>query len=149
MKTLVLLLALSSASALAAPVTYSVPVPARLRPYASFEIPGAVYARGQDGLLRLDFDLPEELVGSKTVHIALTETGTTATGITLEGPEATALCTAAAGSASSCRIEYKIHRPYKLSVFFALLKKYALSKLLPRIQVAERFASDPVGIITF
>jgi hypothetical protein len=136
-----------AARAEAGDFVYSVPVKdSRLKPYATFELANAGIDKSAESVA-LGFDLPDQLVGSKPVHVALTgKPGIGNDVFQLEAPNASASCRAT-NDQTMCNVRYSIAKKYGIDLALHLFiedpKNY-----FKRLEVAKEFSGDPIGTIT-
>lgn len=126
--------------------SYRVPVSTELEPYASFDLNDIEFCM-ESGAVRLDYDLPELLVGrSEKVRMSGAYTRSAAS-LDLDSGLGTASCRVADGL-WLCR--ETLHGvsvdASKLDERFAGLPP---EEARARNQVAEIFSSDPIGIVSF
>jgi hypothetical protein len=141
---------LTARTALADAGTYSVPVSADLRPYATFPI-DVSYSKTETQL-SIQYNLPETLTGVPNQTISLQGAIPQASGnapIALSGPQTTASCTSS-GVSMTCHVAMQ-----SVKTDFGRLQSVlqglgtAPDEIDSRLEVAKEFSTGPVGIVTY
>ncbi len=128
---------------------YEVPVPAELADAARYGV-AEVEWKVLDGVATLEYDLPLGLVGVP-LRVEFSGPLDTAGGTAaLTGPVGTADCTLT-GTSISCHEVMRGLLP--MTPDYAVIEAAAATEYAGpvdhRVQVAQTFASDPIGIVTF
>lgn len=130
-----------------AQITYSVPVPHELEPYAVFPNMESEYVQNGDHLT-VRYPLPLELVGATRDVITLSGHMTNPRHFRLRGDHADARCNDIGGKLS-CTVEYKDLVIDEIAVRDAIVQKFPDPfEQDMRLQVARIFSGEPIGIIT-
>lgn len=126
--------------------TYSVPVPAQLVPYASYEVGSINFCQSGDSVT-LGYRLPELLLG-KAEHVAFVGPwNASSETYELSGKDGTGSC-ARSGTTWTCTEHFSglTVDPAKVS---DLLKGAPPAELQGRVQVTNHFGQDPIGVLVF
>lgn len=125
---------------------YSVPVPAELEPFASYSVEDVSLCRLGSGI-ELGYSLPALLVGKKT-RVAFAGTYDSANGTyELSSADGTASCELA-GEAWSC-LEHFTGIEVDLEEVAEEAEDLSQQEAAARLDVAEQFSGDPIGILDF
>ncbi len=126
--------------------TYEVPVPAELQAAATYDVAEIEWVNA-GGVVSLEYDLPEGLVGQK---IRVRFTGVAADGATsaeLTGEVGTATCAIAKATVSCNETMSNLVFQPDLTVIEALAATEYAGPAADRLDVAQRFQADPIGIV--
>lgn len=130
-----------------AQITYSVPVPHELEPYAIFPNMESEYIQNGDHLT-VRYPLPVELVGATRDVITLSGSMANPRHFRLRGTNADARCNDTGGKLQ-CTVEYKDLEVNDQAVHDAIVQKFPDPfEQSMRLQVARIFSGEPIGIIT-
>ena len=130
-----------------AQITYSVPVPQELEPYAVFPNMESEYIQNGDHLT-IRYPLPVELVGADRNVITLSGRMTNPRHFRLRGESVDARCNDIDGKLN-CTVDYKDLEVNEQSVREAIIQKFPDPfEQGMRLQVARIFSGEPIGIIT-
>jgi hypothetical protein len=130
-----------------AQISYSVPVPQELAPYAIFPNMESEYIHNGNRLT-IRYPLPVELVGAERHVISISGRRENPRHFRLRGDKADAHCNDIGGKLS-CTVEYKDLVINEDAVRDAIMQKFPDPfEQDMRLQVAQIFSGEPIGIIT-
>ncbi len=143
---LFLFLSFAAASALANEPrmgTYEVPVPDPLQPYATYhmKIVDDVYSKGPN---LFTFPLPESLIGKKKVFKMVR----VADSSNWEGDAVSGVCQTIK-KYFRCEVKFRDLTIDKADVKAKIEAEFPKEELEKRLEVAMRFAGEPIGIVTY
>jgi hypothetical protein len=136
--------------------SYSVPVPTDAAAQATFDLPSALWTRTEDGAQHLNYDIPGDLVGGKTINIELSgKPPVLSEGLsTFKGELASGACTFASETKVLCLVQYQLKTFGPDPDVFArqsreyLEQKYAGSLELPaKLKTQAIFKNEPAGVV--
>ena len=131
-------------------VQYSLPVPAPLAQYSQFQF-SAVQTTTDASHIVISYSLPAELTGNNETTIQLQGDFTKDQPLVLQGDRASATCNGTQyGEIGQCQITYRNLGLDSAAVSNFLSHSISDSaELQARLQVANIFASEPVGVLTY
>lgn len=131
-------------------VQYSLPVPPNLAQYAQFQLP-AVENNPDSSHVELSYPLPQELTGNAAQTIQLKGEIVKGQPLVLEGDNASATCTITTYNAiNQCQIVYRKLNLNSAAVASFISQQFTdPAEIQGRLQVANLFASEPVGVLTY
>lgn len=123
--------------------TYEVPVPDPLQPYSVYhmEITDDVYSKGPN---IFTFPLPESLIGKKRVF-KMVRVGDTDN---WQGDDVSGTCQTLK-KYFRCEVKFRNLEVDKNQVSEKIQKEFPKEDLEKRLEVAMRFAGEPIGIVTY
>jgi len=127
---------------------YKVPVEARLEKYSDFSISNVSYTKMNSQLI-LQYELPIELTGITPQLLTFSGNDDGQAISNLSGTHGSASCTAST-QGLTCLMKMKDLQIDPARVAQLLKSNSAnLAEFNARLEVAEKFSSEPVGIITY